>query len=257
MVKLVTAASVLAVAGAASAQTLAPGTPIFNLADGEVTRDFGFMQPGARNLALDVTGNDFTQVTTGFNTDATSGQFEDDFPDDFVFGSAGQDAGAHLRTGAPTQLDAIATPIGGGLVELSFVQSTVDGSDIFPAGNAPDGSPLDLLVFEMGQSNAASQFTGVPIPLTNSNGNDFKIVDARALVFVGGSLAADFDLTMDAMGNPREIGNLPALDVQSAIGGAAGAGVTGHGVVWTVQIPTPGAAALFGVAGLAAVRRHR
>lgn len=223
---------------------------IFDLADAQPAPSLDWLRSGGRNNAIDFEGQPFTQATTGFDASGFGGVREVGFPNVFVVGEDDQPAGAHMRTGAETRLSAQTRPLGGGLAELAVIHETVDNSDIFPAGAAANGNPLNVLAFEFGQTNAIDEPGGAPIPLMNASLDEIKVVDTQYVIFVDGEPAVSLTIF-------SQIGNFDSLAGFAAVSNAAGADISGHGLVWTIQIPAPSGAALLGVTSLLCVERRR
>ncbi|MFG0275968.1 MAG: hypothetical protein ACF8QF_13030 [Phycisphaerales bacterium] len=169
--------------------------------------------------------------------------FIDDVPDTFNF-SLNQDGGANLITGAATRVRSWQS---GNTVTVAAY--TVDSSGWIPAGVDPDGSGdlLDAIRMDVGAfANASADgINGISYP--GFSAADVVSVDMvlfidGAAVFSSAATATDFSDGLGAVG---------------VVGGAAGSGVDEMHIVFNLNVPTPGAASVFGLAGLAAVRRRR
>jgi len=187
-------------------------------------------------------GEAFTAAMTAFDDPVTTGSFLDDFPDNFLFGSGSQDAGAHLFTGAGTKVFANQQPPNDKVIVASF---TTDSSDYLPSGNnfGPGGEFLSILQFEVGTGNA-----GVD-PISYAGFSPSDVIKMEFALFADGALLAVFDTTagVDLSGG---------LAGGAGVSGADGVGIDEVQMIFTV-VPSPGAASVFGLAGLAAIRRRR
>jgi hypothetical protein len=169
-----------------------------------------------------------------------SAYFIDDFPDNFNF-SLNQDAGANLITGAATRVDS--WQVGNVVTVAAF---TADSSDWLPAGFDPGDGVLGTIRFDVGMAAAGTDSLSYP------GFSAADLVSAQIVLFIDGS--AVFTSA------PLPAGNLDlstGLGAVGLVGGAAGAGIDEVQMVFTLNVPTPGAASVFGLAGLAAVRRRR
>lgn len=171
--------------------------------------------------------------------DSGSAYFIDDFPDNFIFGGGFQDAGAHAITGAATQ--GYAYQVGNTVV---VGHRTADSSDYLPAGvEVVAGDPLDAIRFDVGGFAAGTDAISYPgFSAADVVSVDYVLFIDGGVVGVFGVAATDFSTGLAAVG---------------VVGGAAGAGIDEVQIVFNLNVPTPGAASVFGLAGLAAVRRRR
>jgi hypothetical protein len=172
----------------------------------------------------------------------TGAFFIDDFPDNFNF-SLNQDGGANLITGAATRVDSWQT---GNVVTVAAF--TADSSDWLPAGVDPGngGGALTVLRFDVGAFAAGTDALSYP------GYSASHVVAVNIVLFING--AAVFTSSNLPAGNLNLANGLGAVGL---VGGAAGAGIDEVHMVFTLNVPTPGAASVFGLAGLAAVRRRR
>lgn len=183
-------------------------------------------------------GETFQSAMLAQNT--SSAFFIDDFPDDFIWGGGFQDGGANLITGANTTV--VTDQTGNTLTVSAF---TNDSSEWIPAGVDPNGSGdlLDAIRMDVGG------FAAGPDSIFYPGFNASQVVSVDMVVFIDG--AAVFSATATATDFST---GLAAVGV---IGGAAGSGVDEMQIIFNLSVPTPGAASVFGLAGLAAVRRRR
>lgn len=172
----------------------------------------------------------------------TGAFFIDDFPDNFNF-SLNQDGGPNLITGAATRVRSWQT---GNVVTVAAF--TADSSDWLPAGVDPGngGGPLTAIRFDVGAFAAGTDRLAYP------GYSSSHVVAVNLVLFVNG--AAIFTSSNLPAGNLNLATGLGAVGV---VGGAAGVGIDEVHMVFTLNVPTPGAASVFGLAGLAAVRRRR
>ncbi|MFG0275967.1 MAG: hypothetical protein ACF8QF_13025 [Phycisphaerales bacterium] len=172
----------------------------------------------------------------------TGAFFIDDFPDNFNF-SLNQDGGANLITGAATRVRSWQS---GNVVTVAAY--TADSSDWLPAGVDPGngGGALTAIRFDVGAFAAGTDSLSYP------GYSSADVLAVNLVLFING--AAVFTSSNLPAGNLNLATGLGAVGV---VGGAAGAGIDEVHMVFTLNVPTPGAASVFGLAGLAAVRRRR
>lgn len=150
---------------------------------------------------------------------------------------------------------------GNGTRTLEATWFSSSGGPLFAAGTTIAGSPITSIQFELGRQNAGTDFFEFP-----GIGAIKHAVDAAS-----GAFLADFSL-LDASGASifngnffvfGEIGGFSGIVSIGAGGADLGTFNIGGGVaritfnVTDPVVPTPGAVALFGLAGLAGARRRR
>lgn len=170
----------------------------------------------------------------------TGAFFIDDFPDNFNF-SLNQDAGANLITGAATRVDS--WQVGNVVTIAAF---TADSSDWLPAGVDPGngGGVLTAIRFDVGGFAAGTDSLSYP---GFSAGH---VVSFSFVLFIDGA-------PVFTSATPSATDYSTGLGAVKVVGNAAGAGIDEMHMIFTLNVPTPGAASVFGLAGLAAVRRRR
>ncbi len=259
MLKVIVAAAGLAVAANATARTglesvASEGFSGLTYVNGQGIAGKSYMQ-SARNGApgtRDASGDDYTAAVLA-QSDAGGAFFIDDFPDDFVFGTNPQDSGANLITGAGTNKVDFETILGPGMKAIQVNHFTTDSSEYIPAGIDPVGDgagTLTAIRFDVGGFAAGSEFgAGTPDPI-EWNGTTFTVVSAEIALFIDGALVFTAPTAADDFS--------AGLASAGVVGGADGSGVDEVAIVWVLnEVPAPGAVSLFGLAGLAAVRRRR
>lgn len=208
----------------------------FNGVAGVSARTFG--DDGTRNV---LAGETVSATITVWS--AAGGAFLDDVPDTAVFGVGAVFGGANGFTGADMYHRAWQT---GNTLRVSMF--TANSSDIIPAGATLGGSAINQIRFEVGAFNAGFDPIGYPgYSPADFIGASFQGFSNGTLLFsipigptdtnLGSGLAARGRVT-----NNPSIGGFDIDEVQ---------------IVFTLNVPTPGAASVFGLAGLAAVRRRR
>lgn len=141
----------------------------------------------------------------------------------------------------------------------TIVFSTEVTSDFIPAPFTftSTGTTADFISIDMGTSNVGN-------PILHSNAL-LSIVSADLEIFVGGSSIGVSDMLTDPLSffgtsNPGVSGDLVVQAFTPPLGSndIAGFGINKlEATVTYITAPTPGAAALFGLAGLAGLRRRR
>ncbi|MHC4976052.1 MAG: hypothetical protein ACYTF7_05530, partial [Planctomycetota bacterium] len=158
-------------------------------------------------------------------------------PDSFLYSGGNQWGGAHSFTGSGTSYNAL-------LVDpntMVVAAWTRDGSDWLPSGTDPGdtGGDMTRLRFDVGSFLAgADSLDGVG-----------TAVSAQMVLFSGG--AAVFSTSGVIFD-----GGSSGLTGSAVISGVDGQNIDEVQMIFEV-VPTPGAASILGLAGLAAVRRRR
>lgn len=234
----------LAAGGVAEAQT-APTRPDATL--GAVGEFDGTEGISARNLGdfdgvrAVPAGETFSLAVTAFSS--AGGAFMEDVPDTGIFGAGAVFGGAHAVTGADTFIRGFQI---GNVVRVSTF--TANSSDWVPAGMTLGGAIVEDLFLEMGFNNAGNNPIFYP---------GYSPADVDSVTFQGFS---NGNLLFSFIVPP---GNLSLANGLAGIGGVSfAAGIGGFDIdemqlVFTLNVPTPGAASVFGLAGLAAIRRRR
>jgi hypothetical protein len=231
----------VALGTALAAPSLAASTT--DLAFSNVT-EFEFMSgldyQSARNWDLTsyrslLAGDSYTAGVFGQNALAATSL--DGGADSFTMGAGGAGGGAHSFTG-------VGTVYAGNHVDpttVTVAAFTGDGSDWLPSGLDPldGGGNMTRLRFDVGSFLAgADSIDGMGTPLSAQLvlfSNGFAVFSTGAVLFDGGATG---------------------LTGSAVISGVDGQAIDEVQMIFTV-VPTPGAASVLGLAGLAAVRRRR
>ena len=165
--------------------------------------------------------------------------FIDDDPDLFQFGFGQQNGGNNLITGAETTV--ITSQVGNVVTVAAF---TRDSSDWLPSGVDPGGAgdPLTEIRFDVGGFAAPDSISYPGFSAADVVSVDYVVFIDGTAVLTTSAVATDFSTGLAAVG---------------IVGAANGAGVDEVQMIFNLNVPTPGAASVFGLAGLAAVRRRR
>ncbi len=240
MFKTTAAAFVLFAVASTQAQTWTPVTSL-SLPVSGLNRETASYSGGPRNADGDVFWGAVYYGAAGnlFN-------YLDDFPDDFIYDVSmnPQDNGDHLITGAPTNLDIFETDLGGGQFEICVLASTAGGEPWL--GPAAWAAGVDTLFFGIGDN------FGVPPDGIDFLKPGFIVKDAVVIALVDGEVVA-VDSTIFGTPPTGPLADIGGLIFDEELTNT----VDAIGLCWLVNIPTPGAAALFGLAGLVAARRRR
>jgi MYXO-CTERM domain-containing protein len=148
---------------------------------------------------------------------------------------------------------------------MTFTVEDNSGTGFVPAGVTLSGIPINYLSQDMGTGNLGGN--GMVF-----NGDILGYFSASMDVYIGGGLATTDDFFTSSLsfaGTQSENTNNPKVTANSVImqgfNPPAGPDIAGfnidklviRGTIAVAAVPTPGAVALFGLAGLAGVRRRR
>ncbi|MFU8827910.1 MAG: hypothetical protein ACNA8P_00580 [Phycisphaerales bacterium] len=141
----------------------------------------------------------------------------------------------------------------------------VEASDIVATVNWNNGATFENWASELRLGWADAEFGIIGIaPFAGIN--DGPDIQGTGMEFTGGGFAfLDTDGTIDINGDgnmddffmPSEGAAVGAFSTYNDGSGLAAGTITGGTITFTLEIPTPGSAMLAGLAGLAAMRRHR
>lgn len=248
MTKLLTAASVLAIAGAASAaqfQFLA------------VAAGGNGAQPGVNGAGFTPVGGTFYQ--DGFGANTASG-----------INPAFMGLVPTLEFDTYSSISAVGPAVGGAAALSRGFYGDLVGDTTNAGGTlteAPGGTSSGAAMY-FGLGVSPQPFLSGKAPnMGGGRSNDDGVFLGRFTVSGGGSVAGGAEVSLKDVGDPATYqGNVavggPAVQIGAAqyILKAFVVGDVAQGRVhdlWLVQIPTPGALALFGLGGVAAIRRRR
>jgi len=172
----------------------------------------------------------------------------DDAPNGgFLIGQQ-MDGGVNTFTGADTFVWARQAPTSGGGVRVTVSQRSTLGGEILPAGLASGGGEaITNLRFDVGGFFAAAD------PLSYQGFSPSDVDSVQIALFEGGALRFVTFVT----GTNGTIDLSGGLAATATVADVGGEGIDEVMMVFNLNVPTPGAASLFGLAGLAAVRRRR
>jgi len=189
--------------------------------------------------------------------------FGDSLPDDCIIGGACPGGTRSGSLGGDLGLAGAIFPVdpANDIYDIAVSTFMVDGSDMFPSANTINGSAVTGQArFEVGGFNI-----GGPAIAPKFAGMVFDVLSADYVIFFNGNNPFFPAGTQQTGTMFQTVGDPAAPDATPALFGRhiffqnfADFGINEFQLVWRVQIsPTPGATALFGLAGLAAVRRRR
>jgi len=209
----------------------------------------------ARDVAagrLGAQGDTFDAAVTTFDNPVTTGAALNG-PGSFTWSGPGvgaaQSFGPNAVTGAATNLVTFQQQSGASfLVQTNAF--TTDSSDMLPAGVTfvSTGTTASILSMEVGGGNAGTD------PINWDPAQPLTLVDFGVALFVDGSEV----FSASALGTSGDLNSGNDLAGFVGVNNANGQGVDEIAMFWVFdKVPTPGATALFAMAGLAVARRRR